>query len=157
MSASTVKKPDRYQKRVSKFVKVVCKRLQPFRGIFKEKTDPISKNVVSFKNHKVNVVLGSHFIRFRQNILTSFCINEAEHNQIELVTKYLSLIKSPFVTEQITFCLAKETEGNSQSAVINFLPNQKLNATLDLTCQHPIRKNSCQRKICISCFRNAYQ
>lgn len=132
MSASTVKKPDKYQKRVSKFVKVVCKRLQPFRGIFKEKTDPISKNVVSFKNHKVNVVLGSHFIRFRQNILTSFCINEAEHNQIELVTKYLSLIKSPFVTEQITFCLAKETEGNSQSAVINFLPNQKLNATLDL-------------------------
>lgn len=132
MSASTVKKPDRYQKRVSKFVKVVCKRLQPFRGIFKEKTDPISKNVVSFKNHKVNVVLGSHFIRFRQNILTSFCINEAEHNQIELVTKYLSLIKSPFVTEQITFCLAKETEGNSESAVINFLPNQKLNATLDL-------------------------
>lgn len=57
MSASTVKKPDKYQKRVSKFVKVVCKRLQPFRGIFKEKTDPISRNVVSFKNHKVNVVL----------------------------------------------------------------------------------------------------
>lgn len=132
MSASTVKKPDKYQKRVSKYVKVVCKKLQPFRDIFKEKTGPISKNVVSFKNHKVNVVLGSHFIRFRQNILTSFCINESEHNQIELVTKYLCLVKSPFVSEQITFCLAKETEGNSQSAVINFLPNQKLNATLDL-------------------------
>lgn len=132
MSASTVKKPDKYQKRVSKYVKVVCKKLQPFRDIFKEKTGPISKNVVSFKNHKVNVVHGSHFIRFRQNILTSFCINESEHNQIELVTKYLCLVKSPFVSEQITFCLAKETEGNSQSAVINFLPNQKLNATLDL-------------------------
>lgn len=132
MSASTVKKPDKYQKRVSKYVKVVCKKLQPFRDIFKEKTGPVSKNVVSFKNHKVNVVLGSHFIRFRQNILTSFCINESEHNQIELVTKYLCLVKSPFVSEQITFCLAKETEGNSQSAVINFLPNQKLNATLDL-------------------------
>lgn len=132
MSASTVKKPDKYQKRVSKYVKVVCKKLQPFRNIFKEKTGPISKNVVSFKNHKVNVVLSSHFIRFRQNILTSFCINESEHNQIELVTKYLCLVKSPFVSEQITFCLAKETEGNSQSAVINFLPNQKLNATLDL-------------------------
>lgn len=132
MSASTVKKPDKYQKRVSKYVKVVCKKLQPFRDIFKEKTGPISKNVVSFKNHKVNVVLGSHFIRFRQNILTSFCINESEHNQIELVTKYLCLVKSPFVSEQITFCLAKETEGNSQSAVINFLPNRKLNATLDL-------------------------
>lgn len=147
MSAPTVKKTDKYQKRVSKFVKVFCKKLQPFKDIFKEKTGPISKNVVSFKNHKVNVVLGSHFIRFRQNILTSFCINESEHNQIELVTKYLCLVKSPFVSEQITFCLAKETEGNSQSAVINFLPSQKLNATLDLEMAQFDMSTSNKKKI----------
>lgn len=132
MSASTVGNSDKHKKRVSKFVKVVCKKLHPFKDIFTQKSDKTSKSVVSFKNHKLNVVFDSHFIRFRQNVLTTLCINDVEQNQIELKTKYLFLVKSPFASEQVIFCLDKKTEGNSQSGLINFLSSITSYETLDL-------------------------
>lgn len=157
MSELTVGKTEKYKKRVSKFVRVFCKRLQPLTVIFKDKaSDKIFKSVISFKNHTINCAFHSLFIRFRQNILTTFSVDGVEHNHIELITKYVVLVKSPFVTEQIVSHLSKESEGNIQYAVINFLPLQ--NTTLDLEmAQIKISNSECKRNWqAEKCFHKLY-
>jgi hypothetical protein len=138
MSASTVRtcrKTDKLVKcknRISKCVKVGCKRFQNLTGIFKGKTsEQTFRSVISFRSHKINCAFDSLFIRFRKNILTVLSVNDVEYNHIELITKYVILARSPFVNEQvISHFTSKESEGNVQCVIINFLPFH--NTTLDL-------------------------